>query len=582
MMRWGGRVLALVVLIAMVLIGAVQWGSGGDSQSDSARIVDYDAEFVAERDGRLAVTETLRVAFPVARHGIFRFFDLRDPSDSRVRLRPEQISVTRDGRPEPFEVLTEGRGRYRNVKIGSAAVTMTGEHEYVIRYAVDGAFSSTGTAAGDETGAGDRAEFYWDLVPAGWRMPIEQARLTVRLPVPVAEVECAVGVGATDGCSAEPTTDGFVVTPGALAPNTPVTVRTTLDLPAPTRAREAWPLRWDPVLGSSVVALVVVLGLALLAGWAGALAGRRTREPKPQYPLMYAPPEGLGPAQAKYLFTEQVGEDAFVASIMQTAEKGATRLDHDAGWRITDTGDAAAWRELDPVSAYAAHVLGVQGGSFTADTSVGAGKLLKSALSGFEGATRDWARASGLITRSGIGSLAGVLVIGSFLLAGFLALFNPLDMSVLGLVPGLFAVMAMEVLLPGSSTKRTTAGRALWSRIGGFRRILATPSSESRFDFSGRRELYTAYVPWAVAFGVADAWAEKYRLETGAEPPAPHYLAATHGYAAGSLASSMAADFSATVSSAISAYEATQSSSSSGGGGFSGGGGGGGGGGGSW
>ena len=59
---------------------------------------------------------------------------------------------------------------------------------------------------------------------------------------------------------------------------------------------------------------------------------------------------------------------------MQTAEKGATTLDHSDGWTITDTGQAARWQQLDPVSAYAAQVLGVPGGSFTADTSVSAGQ----------------------------------------------------------------------------------------------------------------------------------------------------------------------------------------------------------------
>ena len=99
----------------------------------------------------------------------------------------------------------------------------------------------------------------------------------------------------------------------------------------------------------------------------------------------------------------------------------------------------------------------------------------------------------------------------------------------------------------------------------GFRRVLATPSSEDRFDFSGRKELYTAYIPWAVAFGVADQWAEKYRIETGEEPPTPVYFGSGYGYTGGNFASSMADDFSSTVSSAISAYQATQSSSSSGG-----------------
>ena len=71
----------------------------------------------------------------------------------------------------------------------------------------------------------------------------------------------------------------------------------------------------------------------------------------------------------------------------------------------------------------------------------------------------------------------------------------------------------------------------------GFRRVLATPSSEDRFDFSGRKELYTAYIPWAVAFGVAEEWAEKYRIETGEEPPSPSYFGSSyHGYSGGSLA----------------------------------------------
>ncbi len=397
-------------------------------------------------------------------------------------------------------------------------------------------------------------------------------------------MKCAIGQGATGGCSARPSGDGFVVATGALDVNTPVTVRTTLAMAAPERDRLPWPQRFDPVLGSSEIGLILLLVIAAFAGLMGELTARGTREPKPAYPLMYAPPDGIGPAEAKYLFTESIGKDAFVASIMQTAEKGATTLDHSDGWTITDTGQAAAWQQLDPVSAYAAQVLGVPGGSFTANTSVSAGKKLKSALSKFDDSVRGWARQNGLMTAAGLGSFGGILVILAILLTLFLGFVNPFDLSILALIPGLFAVFALELLRPGAGTKRTAAGRELWSRIGGFRRVLATPSSEDRFDFSGRKELYTAYIPWAVAFGVADQWAEKYRIETGEEPPTPVYFGSGYGYTGGSFASSMAADFSSTVSSAISAYQATQSSSSSGGGGggFSGGGGGGGGGGGSW
>jgi uncharacterized membrane protein len=576
MTRWVGRLIGLLILAALVLFPAVRWGSGGSGEPDDATITDYAADFVVAKDGRLSVTETLRVSFPGFKHGIFRFFDLHDPNDSRVRLKPQDIAVTRDGQVEPFEVLTEGRGRYRNVKIGSASETMSGEHVYVIRYDIDGVLAPDG----------DGSQFYWNLVPGGWQMPIERSHLTVHLPAEPKNLQCALGVDATSGCEAVPDGRlGFVVDTERLNRNTPVTIKSTLDLPAPERQRSAWPVRLDPVLGPSTLALVALLLVAAFAAWMGLLLAMQTREPKPQYPLMYAPPEGLGPAQASYLFTEQVGTDEFVASIMQASEKGATTLQRDDGWTITDTGDASGWGKLDPVSAYAATVLGVQGGSFTADTSVSAGKKLKTALSSFTKATKDWARQNKLMTTAGVGSFGGIMVVGAFLLTLFLAFANPFNISVVALIPGLFALFAAELLAPGSGTKRTAAGRELWSRIGGFRRVLATPSSEQRFDFSGRKELYTAYIPWAVAFGVADEWAEKYRIETGEDPPLPLYAASGFHSGSGGFASSMADDFSSTVGSAISAYEATQSSSSGssgGGGGFSGGGGGGGGGGGSW
>jgi uncharacterized membrane protein YgcG len=576
MRRWLVWLVALVILGGLVLFPVLTYGRGsGSSDTDVATITDYNADFTVAHDGRMDVVETLEVYYPVFKHGIFRFFDLADPSDDRARLVPHDVQVTRDGRTEPFEVLREGHGRYRNVKIGSADTTISGAHSYVIRYTVDGVLSARGQGS----------QFYWNLIPGGWQMRIERSALTVHLPANGDDVRCAVGVGVQAGCAVRGVgTRTLVTNTGALAPHTPVTLQTRMDIPAPGRAQSPWPLRLEAVLGGNQVVLGVILLLALLAGALGLMLGRQSRESTPPFPLMYAPPDGIGPAEAVYVYSERVPREAFVASIMQTAEKGATTLDHSDGWTITDAGHPDAWKQLDPVSAYAAQTLDVPGGSFTANTSVTAGSKLKSALAHFEAATKSWARQNGLVVSAGIGSFGSLLVLGAGALAVFLAVKNPFDLSALALVPGLFAIFAVETLATGASTKRTPAGRDLWSRIGGFRRILATDSAEARFDFSGRKELYTAYIPWAVAFGVAEEWAAKYHLETGEVPPDPSYVGSWGaGYAAGSFGSSMANDFSSTVSSAISAYQATQSSSSSGGGGgFSGGGGGGGGGGGSW
>jgi uncharacterized membrane protein len=238
------------------------------------------------------------------------------------------------------------------------------------------------------------------------------------------------------------------------------------------------------------------------------------------------------------------------------------------------------------VTQLASQSLGVlqAGESFTASPkSVSAGQKLKTVLSDFKSNTKGWARTSGMMAPSGLGGFGCFVLLALWGLTIWLGAFNPFNMSVIALIPGAFAVFGLGVGTSGAGTKRTPAGRDLWSRVGGFRRILSTPSAVDRFDFSGRKELYTAYLPWAVAFDCADEWAKKYKIETGEEPPVPTYFAGYTGAHTSNYVDQMLNSFDSAVSSAISSYEATQSSSSSGGGGgFSGGGGGGGGGGGSW
>jgi hypothetical protein len=314
---------------------------------------------------------------------------------------------------------------------------------------------------------------------------------------------------------------------------------------------------------------------------------RSTHEKQPAYPLMYAPPDGIGPAQAAYILTEKVPDEAFVASMMYAADKGAVQLSQDGKkWTITGTGHADAWGKVDGVTQLASQSLGVlqAGESFTASPkSVSAGQKLKTVLSDFKSNTKGWARTSGMMAPSGLGGFGCFVLLALWGLTIWLGAFNPFNMSVIALIPGAFAVFGLGVGTSGAGTKRTPAGRDLWSRVGGFRRILSTPSAVDRFDFSGRKELYTAYLPWAVAFDCADEWAKKYKIETGEEPPVPTYFAGYTGAHTSNYVDQMVNSFDSAVSSAISSYEATQSSSSSGGGGgFSGGGGGGGGGGGSW
>ena len=53
--------------------------------------------------------------------------------------------------------------------------------------------------------------------------------------------------------------------------------------------------------------------------------------------------------------------------------------------------------------------------------------------------------------------------------------------------------------------------------------MLATDSAETRFDFGARKDLYSAYVPFAVAAGAAALWAKKYETTTGTVAPQPDW-----------------------------------------------------------
>ena len=60
MKRWLVWLVGLTILTGLVLIPALTYGIGGDTEStDVARIDDYRAEFTVDREGDLEVTETL-------------------------------------------------------------------------------------------------------------------------------------------------------------------------------------------------------------------------------------------------------------------------------------------------------------------------------------------------------------------------------------------------------------------------------------------------------------------------------------------------------------------------------------------
>ena len=588
LLRIGALVAALALLFIPVLAGMT---SSSSTIPDPVTITSYDARYAVDREGMLTATETIVADFPYGRHGIFRYWDLQDAGDRNVRLRPQDFSVTRDGAPEPYTMLWEQGRRFRVAKIGSADTFLSlGEHTYVLKYRIKGALAhgsvESGTTASWGAATSKTSLFNWQVVAGGWAMSMRKVHVRIDLPAKVADAQCAVRDRRTctvDGVG----TRTLTLETTNLQPYTPVSVRAEVPVPVPDRPSLPWPVALDRMLGQNGPLAFLVLAVSLGALVIGYLWDWRSREPQPGYPVQYEPPSGLGPVQTAYVTNERVPRRALVATLLYQSQQGLTRLTrNDDDWIVEGVADADAWDKVDDVTRHVGAALGVDqpGGRFEADGSVGAGQDLKTVQSTVANITDAWATAAGVQKTAGGETLGRIAVILSAVAAAALTWMASTSLFVIPFTA--FVIGGAGLLTHGVGRRRTLLGRDVWSRAGGFQRLLSTDSAKERFDFSGKKELYTAFIPFAVAFDCADTWARKYQQETGEPAPIPVWYGGGQTSSDGSFfgGGDAFSSFESSLSSSISAYTASQSSSSSGGGGggFSGGGGGGGGGGGSW
>lgn len=601
------RLFVTMVLVALSGVGmlwplAAQSAGSNSGPAQAAvdrqsEIKDYAATYRVAADGHVTATEVLTVQLGAYRHGIFRFFPVADPTDPHARMTPTVTGVTLDGRAVPVSYEWRDSRRIYVARIGDPDATISGLHTYTITYTVDGGLVTPSTSpgrfsyrAGANPGA-PTASFYYNVV-GFWTMKIDAAHVRIDLPGPSGLVQCAADRTGSIPCAiAGAGTDHVTVTTAALPPQNPVTVRLDLHVPLPHRATLPWTVRFDKIFGRSLPVAVIAALLSVLAALGGYLWDRRSREAPPGTPVLYVPPDGLGPVQTVYIATEKVGDHAMVATLLYMAERGLVRLDstQPTRWTITGIGTPDQWAGVDPVTRQVGDALGVTtaGATFRVTGSQTAGEKLSNANGQLRSSCRSWARTQGLVVSVAAEWVGRVLVVLCLILA-VLGVGGLFALTMWGLPFAAFAIAGIGLLASGVGTRRTPSGRQLWSRAAGFQRLLTTPSAEDRFDYAARKDLFIAYIPYAVAFDAAETWAAKYRTSTGAEPPIPTWYPVSSGSRPAALYSSGGfAGFNSAVAASISAYHSAQrSSSSSGGSSFSssGGswGGGGGGGGGTW
>ncbi len=562
----------LLVLLLLVLPGV----SAGDE-----RILGYHSDILVRRDGSIEVTETIRVRAEGRdiRRGIYRDHPTiyRDRFGNAHKVKYELLGVSRNGLPEEFH--SENRGNGVRTYFGSAGRLLAhGEHTYTYRYRAGrmlGFFES-------------HDELYWNVTGNEWQFPIDSASATVGFEFSLGgeepDVYAYTGPRGANGDDYETSiaSDGW--------PH----FRSTATLPAYSGLTivVGWPkgLVTEPgiarkfglLLSDNSNLLVAIAGLLGLFAYYIPVWEKHGKDPEPGVVFArYEPPHGFSPASLRYIEQMHYDDTVLTAAVLNLAVKGYLK--------ITNSGDDHSLQKKNPganAPALAAGERELYEALFSEGNHViledDNHKLLgKAKLTHQTSLNKDYA--NHYFVWNGRFSLPGI---GITLLASVIAL-NVGTGARIFVVASIVAMIIVVITFAFLMRRPTGPGRKVLDQMAGFKEYLEIAEKDElhlRNPPKKTPQLFEKYLPFALAVGVEQAWAERFAelLATirGPDGGAYHpiwYSGSWNNHSLATTTRSFGSDLGSAISSSVTP---PGSSSGGGGGGFSGGGGGGGGGGG--
>ncbi len=596
------------------------------------QITDFASRIEVRTDGSLLVTETIKViaAGDQIKRGIYRDFPTlyRNRWGLKSDVPFRVTTVLRDGRTEPWRQETKDNGL--RIYLGSADVFLpAGPVTYTIQYETS---RQLGFFA-------DFDELYWNVTGNGWSFPILSASVCVVLPAGanVRSAEAYTGPKGAKGTdyrsSFRSGCDAFLETTAVLPPGSGFTIAVTWPkgfVAAPTEEEN-----WKSLIAANAGLALGVAGLFValvyfLTAWAffGKDPDRGVIIP------LYAPPDGITPQDARFLRgLGTCDQTSFAAALLHLAVQRTLSIKEKArnSYSLSDTGakdleneeaafHAALFKDGSPLdlvnrnhktfqAARKELVRGVDQKNrkmFARNLHVWViGLLVTLVPLGLSlRDSREIAGAAFLMVWLSIWSLGCAALSMSvvtewkarrFLSAIPVTLFAlpflagwvfGASMLVITASPWVCAIyiagIAMCAIFQHLLKRPSAEGQQLRDQIEGFRRYLAVAESE-RLNLENpperTPELFEKFLPYALALGVSQQWAEQFAdvLNDTDYRPEWHSMSGNRPFSAAAFATGLATSFAGAISSASTA---PGSRSGSGGGGSSGGGGGGGGGGG--
>ena len=316
------------MLLAVVLVP-----DAADAQAryEREQIKRYVVTLEVGKDASLTVTEAITVharGFSI-RRGIFREVPTlyNGRYGQRISIGFTVLKVLRDGKAEPWHARSRKNGKA--IYIGDADVLLPRgrDYTYTIVWRVNRALGFFEK----------HDELYWTAIGHGWRFPIREARVTVKLP-PGAKILKTDGwsgrFGTKDGKDYHVSTD----TPGQavftltrpLRRNEGLTIFVSFPkgiVTPPGFSQHFW---WffDDNPGSLQAAIgLIVCAFYFLVAWI--LVGRDPA--KGTIIPRYHPPKGFTPAACRFVMEMDFDDKSFAAALVSMAVKGYLRIEQLEG-----------------------------------------------------------------------------------------------------------------------------------------------------------------------------------------------------------------------------------------------------------
>lgn len=551
------------------------------SQAQAWYIKSYNVELKVEPNSELKVIEHLIVDFGYEnKHGIYRDIplDFYDPSGKKHKIEIKDILVT-DQNLNSYQIKVFKYGNNLRIRIGDPNKFVSGIQNYIIRYKVRYALYNFGNID----------ELYWNAIGTGWDVPKKNATAKVILPFDDSSIQfaCYTGIFRSIGkdCKIKKEKNEilFTLTKSLSAyEGMTVAVGWRAGLIPISEGPPYWKNPWIYALFYITLFLSFMIWLWWRKG--RDIGGKGTIQ------VQYYPPKDLTPIEAGTLIDEKVNARDIVAEIIDLARRGYLKIIEieEPGFLFGKKRDYILEKIKNFEDNFQNNPFDLQtlSGIFEDKKRIKLSELNKKFyrfIPSIKKQVFSSLTSKGFFFKNplnvkniyvSLGVIVYILTIWGVIISQILFSIFPLPFLLSGLVTA-SSLFIFGQFMP----RKTPKGTEMLEYLKGYEEFISRVEKsviEKLFPPEKIPEIFEITIPFAIAFGEAERWAEAFE---GVFTEPPKWYEGRGSFSTIYLAHSL--NTFTSQASQVLTTQPRSSFSGSGGGGFSGGGGGGGGGG-SW